>query len=239
LQLGFAAAEQRQDWHHARQGSQAVEECVLRAEDNARAEDGGAGESFSDQVFADASGADICGVGRRIGAEARYMNKSPDSRHRRCPRDMHCALAMNRLEGRLAPLDIMADRVDHSIGAIHHRGHRCRIPDVGVNWDDLPSPAGLCKKCGALRTTHRDANVGTVVGQTLHDLATQESRTSEHGDTVVVHVRFPADVEANYVTVSEEAHPWKRLLEAGRYRSAGELAEAEDVARNFVNRLLR
>jgi hypothetical protein len=56
---------------------------------------------------------------------------------------------------------------------------------------------------------------------------------------VVVHVRFPADVEANYVTVSEEAHPWKRLLEAGRYRSAGELAEAEDVTRSFVNRLLR
>jgi hypothetical protein len=35
------------------------------------------------------------------------------------------------------------------------------------------------------------------------------------------------------------AHRWKRVLEDGRYRSAGELAEAEGVTRSFVNRLLR
>jgi hypothetical protein len=35
------------------------------------------------------------------------------------------------------------------------------------------------------------------------------------------------------------AHRWKRLLEDGKYRSAGELAEAEGVTRSFVNRLLR
>jgi hypothetical protein len=35
------------------------------------------------------------------------------------------------------------------------------------------------------------------------------------------------------------AHRWKRLLEEGRYRSAGEIAEAEGVTRSFVNRLLR
>ena len=35
------------------------------------------------------------------------------------------------------------------------------------------------------------------------------------------------------------AHRWKGMLEEGRYRSAGELAEAEGVTRSFVNRLLR
>jgi hypothetical protein len=35
------------------------------------------------------------------------------------------------------------------------------------------------------------------------------------------------------------AHRWKRMLDAGVYRSAGELAEAEGVTRSFVNRLLR
>ena len=34
------------------------------------------------------------------------------------------------------------------------------------------------------------------------------------------------------------AHRWKRLLEEGSYRSAGEIAEAERVTRSFVNRLL-
>ena len=35
------------------------------------------------------------------------------------------------------------------------------------------------------------------------------------------------------------AHRWKRLLEAGRYRSAAQIAEAEGVTRSFVNRVLR
>ena len=56
---------------------------------------------------------------------------------------------------------------------------------------------------------------------------------------MVGHARFPEDVEANYVTLPEETHRWKRVLEDGKYRSAGELAEAEGVTRSFVNRLLR
>ena len=35
------------------------------------------------------------------------------------------------------------------------------------------------------------------------------------------------------------AHRWRRMLEQCRYRSAGELADAEGVTRSFVNRLLR
>ena len=35
------------------------------------------------------------------------------------------------------------------------------------------------------------------------------------------------------------AHRWKRLLDEGRYRSAGEIAEAENVTKSFVNRLIR
>ena len=35
------------------------------------------------------------------------------------------------------------------------------------------------------------------------------------------------------------AHRWKRMLDEGRYRSAGELAETEGVTRSSVNRLLR
>jgi hypothetical protein len=35
------------------------------------------------------------------------------------------------------------------------------------------------------------------------------------------------------------AHRWKRMLEAGAYRSAGEIAEAEGITRSFVNRLVR
>ena len=34
------------------------------------------------------------------------------------------------------------------------------------------------------------------------------------------------------------AHRWKRMLEEGRFRSAGELAEAEEVTRSFITRML-
>src|SRR5512134_3071633 len=35
------------------------------------------------------------------------------------------------------------------------------------------------------------------------------------------------------------AHRWKRLLDGGSYRSAGELAETEGLTRSFLNRPLR
>jgi hypothetical protein len=35
------------------------------------------------------------------------------------------------------------------------------------------------------------------------------------------------------------AHRWNRMLEAGRYHSAQEIADAEKIGRSFVNRLLR
>jgi hypothetical protein len=35
------------------------------------------------------------------------------------------------------------------------------------------------------------------------------------------------------------AHRWKRMLDGGSYRCAGELAESEGITRSFVNRLLR
>ena len=35
------------------------------------------------------------------------------------------------------------------------------------------------------------------------------------------------------------AHRWKRMLDEGMYRSAGEIAEAEGLSRSFVSRLLR
>jgi hypothetical protein len=35
------------------------------------------------------------------------------------------------------------------------------------------------------------------------------------------------------------AHRWKRLIEEGTYRPAGEIAEAEKIDRSYINRLLR
>jgi hypothetical protein len=45
--------------------------------------------------------------------------------------------------------------------------------------------------------------------------------------------------EKTLIRALARAHRWRRMLEEGRYRSAGELAEAEGVTRSFANRLLR
>ena len=43
----------------------------------------------------------------------------------------------------------------------------------------------------------------------------------------------------NVIRALARAHRWKRMLEYGTYRSAGEIAEAEKVDRSYINRLLR
>jgi hypothetical protein len=45
--------------------------------------------------------------------------------------------------------------------------------------------------------------------------------------------------DGSLIRAMARAHRWKRMLDEGRYRSAGELAEAEGVTRSFINRLLR
>ena len=80
-----------------------------------------------------------------------------------------------RLEGRLAPLDVMADHVDHSLGAIHRRAHRRLLPHVGVHRGDLPRPGAPLEERCAFGMAHRDAHTSAVVGQPPYDLATQEA----------------------------------------------------------------
>jgi hypothetical protein len=46
-------------------------------------------------------------------------------------------------------------------------------------------------------------------------------------------------LEETLIRELARAHWWKQMLEEGRYRSAGEVAEAEGVTRSYVNRLLR
>ena len=45
--------------------------------------------------------------------------------------------------------------------------------------------------------------------------------------------------DSTLIRALARAHRWKWMLEEGKYRSAGELAEAEGVTRSFANRLLQ
>ena len=73
--------------------------------------------------------------------------------------------------------------------------------------------------------THRDANIGAFAGQTLHDLATQESRTSEHSDAVVGHVRLP--LQTSRLTMSR--CPRRRIGGSGCLTTASTAAAGGEL----------
>ena len=88
---------------------------------------------------------------------------------------MHGAMPTRRLKRCLAPLDVMADHVDHGFGAFHRRADRRLLPHVGVNRGDLPRPAAPLEERCAFGMAHRDAHTGAVGGQALDDLPTEEA----------------------------------------------------------------
>ena len=59
------------------------------------------------------------------------------------------------------------------------------LPHVGVNRGDLPRPAAPLEERRALKVTHCDTYIGTIVGQPAYDMATQEPRTYEYGDAAL------------------------------------------------------
>jgi hypothetical protein len=50
---------------------------------------------------------------------------------------------------------------------------------------------------------HRDAHTGAVGGQALHDLATQEPRTSEYRDAARGHVPLPLQMKSKLPRMAE------------------------------------
>jgi ParB-like chromosome segregation protein Spo0J len=67
------------------------------------------------------------------------------------------------------------------------------------------------------------------------EVASPEHRAPDGGDAWAPAKPRP---DETLIRALARAHRWKRLLEEGKFRSA-EVAEAENVTRSFVNRLLR
>jgi hypothetical protein len=67
------------------------------------------------------SGADIRGLGRWFSTDARNVNEPPHSSRCRRSCDVQGALCIDRLESRLALLDVVANGIDHGLvdGSFH------------------------------------------------------------------------------------------------------------------------
>jgi hypothetical protein len=96
---------------------------------------------------------------------------------------------------------------------LHEKEARGCWPKLGIRRQDSPHPDGL-------ETTRWTQ--GHHRAQRRRYLGAGEATAGRDADHALA-----------------RAHRSKRMLEEGRYRSAGQLAEAEGVTRSFVNRLLR
>jgi len=106
------------------------------------------------------------------------------------------ALPVDRVERRATFLHIVADGIDDPRGLIHCPGNRRFVPYVGAHQLDLTVAREPFDKGCALRVAHRHADVGSLGGQALHDLAAEESRSSEYGYTFGRHQVSPPGIEA-------------------------------------------
>ena len=105
-----AAADQRHSQIHPREGSEAVEELVLRSEHNAWAQDGGVWKLPLYALLADGLGAGVHGWRRLVRPDRRHVHELLGPRGGRCPRGPLRHKGVQRLEPLLAALGEDADQ---------------------------------------------------------------------------------------------------------------------------------
>ncbi len=181
LEPRVPAADQRQRGREARHGGEAVEEVVLRAEHDGRAQDDGVGIDLAHRRLGAGLGAAVDGVRLRVGADGRHLDEAPHARVPRRRRHGAGAVDVHGLEGLVAALGQDADEVHRHLGVAQGRGERGRVAHVGLDGLDLPDAAERLEvvgEVGAAATGH-DAEPGP--GEGAHDVASQEPGGAEDG----------------------------------------------------------
>ena len=88
---------------------------------------------------------------------------------------------VDRVEGRAALLDVVADGVDDRGRAFHRPGDRRLVPDIGAHDLDPAAPGGPWGEGCALGVAHGHPDVAPRGGEARHDPAAEEPRAPEDG----------------------------------------------------------
>eukprot|EP01136_Pigoraptor_vietnamica_P033411 Opistho-1_new@96248 len=192
LELGAAAADQRQGRRQHRHLGEAIEEAVLRSDDDRRAQDRRMGKGAQHALLAFRLGAGISGFGAGIGADGGDLHEFPRTGARGGRGDAGGTLRLDRLEALPPAFLENGDQVDHRIGAGHGAIDRILVADVGGDRRHLADHAGGFQEQGLVRAAHRDPHLPALLSQARNQMTTYETGTAEHRDQGLRHVRPPA-----------------------------------------------
>ena len=179
LKLRMAAADRRQEGRDFRHGGEPVEEIILRAEHDGRAEDDRVADGFERRCLArrlraavlrrrigiGADGADMdepgaLGAGRLCnGAGTKVLNRS------------HVVAAAG-VEG--------AGQVDHRIGAQHGPVDRPADAYIGLDRLDLAEVAKRLEMLGKVGSAAGHQNAVAALGKRPHDMAAKKAGAAEN-----------------------------------------------------------
>ena len=181
----LAAADQRQERRKAGKLGKAVEERILRPEDDRRAKHDGAGEGRPGPLFALGLAAGIFGGGVLVGADGRHLDEDPRLRGL-------CGLCRGLSPEGVDGVEVLRARriehareVDHGIGALAGRRERGRIAHIGLHHHDLAGIAERLQVARKVGPAAGDADAVAAPGQRPHDVPADEARTADDGDESV------------------------------------------------------
>ena len=174
LELGLAAADQRQHRRIARHVGEAVEEAVLRPEIDRRPEDDGVLDRLQHGLFAERLGARIVRFGVQIGAQRRNMGEAGADRARRFGDGAGAELVHG---GEFLPAALMqdGDQIDDVVGALHGAVDRPAHAHIGLHRLDLADIAERLQMAGEIGPAAGDPDAVAALGQRPHDVAADKA----------------------------------------------------------------
>jgi hypothetical protein len=177
-----AGIDDRQHGREFRHAGEHVEQTVLGAEDNRRAQDDGAGERRAHGGLALRFALAVFG-GRGIGgAQRRHMNQARHTCHGRGLGDIARTLRMDALEAATAAaFGEDADKIDDPVRARNRTRDRRLVCNIGRNRDDVADAAHDLQEQRLVWAAHRDADRVALFGQAPHQVTPDEARTAEYG----------------------------------------------------------
>ena len=116
----------------------------------------------------------------RIGAQRREVEEASHPGTGRGAGQTAHALHMDRIEALPSALLQDAHQIDDRVDALHGCGDRTLMANIGGDGHDLGDVAQWLQEKGMVRPAHGDAHDPAALGQPLHDVAADETRSAEN-----------------------------------------------------------
>jgi len=177
LEARVAAADQRQRRQEARQIGEAIEEFVLRPEQQRRPQDGSLRKHLAHAPLAFRLAACVSGFGIPVAADGRHMHQRLNARGLRGFGNRLGGIDVQRVEAIAAARRHGADQVDDGARARHRAGDILLAQHIGAPQLDLPDMPHRLEIVRAVRGAARRAYAVTeaAFGQRPHGVPAEKA----------------------------------------------------------------